>query len=89
MSGSFPHSDNFISAINNPEDLQFCCTWSGDTVDMNVPYVHQPYAKGTWLLIDAEKSQGAGNNAFWNMTTDHPITKAVISPLYIVAIFTE
>ena len=55
MPGSFPHDNNFISAINNPEDLKFTCTWSGDTVDMNVPYVHQPFVKGTWILI------GAGN----------------------------
>ena len=85
LSGSFQHANNFISAINNPEDLQFkrwVRRYSGHKYSIHPPAI----VKSVCILIDAEKYQEAGSNAFWNITAEHPITKVVSSPTYIVAI---
>ena len=87
FSGRFPHDDKYLCAINNTEDRKFQCHRSDEIVNMDCCYIHQPFVKGTWVLVDAEKWQGEGNQAHWNMTTNHPTTKTVVAPKFIIATF--
>ena len=89
VTGRLPHSACFLSAINNSDDVKFLCEWLGEEIDMDVEYVYLPYFKGSWLIIDDYAWQEDGNKLDWSMSTGHPVTKCVVAPTYILAVYHE